>query len=122
MHLTLKKEATRPLGMNSLQQQAKFDEFLREFNEERPHEALEMKRPAEVYAASPRPYLGLPELSYPCTTATSSSPPAAASACTERNLSLWNEVSDRVRAFRPQLRLCIRATIAVLLALAIGSA
>jgi len=65
MHLTLKQEATRPPGMNSLQQQAKFDAFLREFNEERPHEALDMKRPAEVYAASPRPYLGLPELSYP---------------------------------------------------------
>jgi transposase InsO family protein len=65
MHLTLKKEATRPPGMNSLQQQAKFDEFLKEFNEERPHEALDMKRPAEVYIASPRPYLGLPELSYP---------------------------------------------------------
>src|ERR1700747_1906120 len=28
MHLTLKKEATRPPGMNSLQQQAKFDEFI----------------------------------------------------------------------------------------------
>jgi hypothetical protein len=65
MHLTLKKEATRPPGMNSLQQQAKFDEFVKEFNEERPHEPLAMKRPAEVYVASPRPYLGLPELSYP---------------------------------------------------------
>jgi transposase InsO family protein len=42
MHLTLKKEATRPPGMNSLQQQAKFDGFLNEFNSERPgarHEA-----------------------------------------------------------------------------------
>ena len=28
MHLTLKKEATRPPGMNSLQQQARFDAFL----------------------------------------------------------------------------------------------
>ena len=65
MHLTLKKEATRPPGMNSLQQQAKFDEFLREFNEERPHEALDMKRPAELYAPSPRRYDGLPELAYP---------------------------------------------------------
>ena len=65
MHLTLKKEATRPPGMNSLQQQARFDEFLGEFNHERPHEALAMKMPAEVYAASPRPYRGLPELSYP---------------------------------------------------------
>ena len=65
MHLTLKKEATRPPGMNSLQQQARFDDFLQEFNTERPHEALAMKPPAEVYKPSPRPYLGLPELSYP---------------------------------------------------------
>ncbi len=66
MHLTLKKEATRPSGMNSLQQQARFDEFVREFNTERPHEALAMKCPAEVYTASTRPYDGsLPELSYP---------------------------------------------------------
>ena len=32
MHLTLKKEATRPPGLNSLQQQARFDAFVREFN------------------------------------------------------------------------------------------
>ena len=43
MHLTLKQEATRPPGMNSLQQQARFDAFGREFNNERPHEALAMK-------------------------------------------------------------------------------
>lgn len=66
MHLTLKKEATRPPGMNSLQQQARFDAFLREFNSERPHEAIAMKCPAELYAASPRSYDGLPELEYPC--------------------------------------------------------
>jgi transposase InsO family protein len=65
MHLTLKQEATRPPGINSLQQQARFDAFVREFNTERPHEALAMKAPAEVYKASPRPYRGLPELSYP---------------------------------------------------------
>lgn len=65
MHLTLKKEATRPPGMNSLQQQARFDEFVKEFNEERPHEAIHMKRPAELYAPSPRRYDGLPELAYP---------------------------------------------------------
>ena len=65
MHLTLKKETTRPPGLNSLQQQARFDAFVCEFNTERPHEALAMKAPAEVYIASPRPYGGLPELSYP---------------------------------------------------------
>ena len=65
MHLTLKKEATRPPGANSLQQQARFDAFRHEFNTERPHEALAMQRPAERYTASPRPYRGLPELAYP---------------------------------------------------------
>ena len=65
MHLTLKKEATRPPGMNSLQQQAKFDAFLDEFNTERPHEALAMKCPAEIYTPSTRSYRGLPEISYP---------------------------------------------------------
>ena len=65
MHLTLKKEATRPPGMNSLQQQARFDDFLHEFNAERPHQALAMKCPAEVYTASTRRYDGLPDLAYP---------------------------------------------------------
>jgi transposase InsO family protein len=65
MHLTLKQETTRPPGLNSLQQQTRFDAFQQEFNNERPHEALAMKCPAEIYAASPRQYDGLPELSYP---------------------------------------------------------
>ncbi len=65
MHLTLKKEATRPPGMNSLQQQARFDAFVGEFNNERPHEALAMKTPGETYPPSPRPYRGLPDLTYP---------------------------------------------------------
>jgi transposase InsO family protein len=65
MHLTLKKEATRPPGMNSLQQQARFDDFVHEFNTERPHEAIAMKLPAEVYTPSPRRYDGLPEIDYP---------------------------------------------------------
>lgn len=65
MHLTLKKEATRPPGMNSLQQQDRFDAFVCEFNTERPHEALAMKCPAEVYVPSPHRYDGLPELTYP---------------------------------------------------------
>ena len=65
MHLTLKQEATRPPGLNSLQQQARFDAFQQEFNTERPHEALAMKCPAEVYSASTRPYNGLPDVSYP---------------------------------------------------------
>jgi transposase InsO family protein len=65
MHLTLKKEATRPSGSNILQQQGRFDAFVQEFNAERPHEALAMKCPAQLYTASPRRYHGLPEISYP---------------------------------------------------------
>jgi hypothetical protein len=65
MHLTLKREATRPAGANLLQQQAKFDTFLEEFNNERPHEALDMKCPAEVYTASTRSYQGIGEPQYP---------------------------------------------------------
>jgi transposase InsO family protein len=65
MHLTLKKETTRPAGSNSLQQQARFDAFRQEFNVERPHEALAMKCPNQVYVASPRPYQGLPDVDYP---------------------------------------------------------
>lgn len=65
MHLTLKKETTRPAKANYLQQQAEFDRWVSEFNNERPHESLEMKRPAELYVASAKPYNGISELSYP---------------------------------------------------------
>src|SRR6202167_3738968 len=65
MHLTLKKEATKPAAANFLQQQARFDKFMDVFNNERPHEALDMKCPVEVYQPSPRPYTGLPDIDYP---------------------------------------------------------
>jgi len=65
MHRTLKAETARPPGMNALQQQARFDQFVSEFNEERPHEALAMKTPAELYAPSSKAYEGLPDVQYP---------------------------------------------------------
>lgn len=65
MHRTLKQATTRPSAINSLQQQAKFDDFLREYNEERPHEAIDMKVPAELYQPSSRPYQGIGEIEYP---------------------------------------------------------
>lgn len=65
MHLTLKKEATKPAGQNFLQQQAKFDEFLEEYNNDRPHEALKMKYPGEVYLRSDRSYKGILPIEYP---------------------------------------------------------
>jgi transposase InsO family protein len=65
MHLTLKKEATRPACRNLLQQQERFDRFIGEYNQERPHQALGMKYPAELYTPSARPYKGIGELRYP---------------------------------------------------------
>jgi len=64
-HLTLKKEATKPAASHFLQQQARFDKFIEVFNNERPHEALDMKCPAEVYQPSQRLYTGLPDIDYP---------------------------------------------------------
>ena len=66
MHLTLKKEATKPAAANFLQQQVRVDKFVEVFNNERPHEALDMKCLAEIYPPSPRPYTGLPDLDNPC--------------------------------------------------------
>ena len=55
MHLTLKKEATKPAAANFLQQQARFDKFIEVFNNERPHEALDMKCPGGGLPAFPAP-------------------------------------------------------------------
>jgi len=65
LHLTLKTEATHPAATNVLQQQARFDAFVRRYNEERPHQALAMKTPATLYTPSSRVYQGLEELEYP---------------------------------------------------------
>eukprot|EP01037_Dinobryon_pediforme_P027589 gene27589-30536_t len=65
MHLTLKQETARPPAMNIIQQQEKFDRFVAEFNTERPHEALNMKVPADLYSNSAKPYTGLPDIEYP---------------------------------------------------------
>lgn len=65
MHLTLKLETTKPAARTFLEQQAKFDDFLDCFNTERPHQALGMQSPAQIYRPSPRPYKGLPDLNYP---------------------------------------------------------
>jgi len=65
MHLTLKKEATKPAAENFLVQQARFDNFIEYYNQERPHQALNMQMPAELYKKSPTPYKGLEDLEYP---------------------------------------------------------
>jgi transposase InsO family protein len=66
MHRTLKRETTRPSRRNLLQQQERFDDFVAEFNDQRPHEALGMKRPSDLFAPSARPLpTTMPEPSYP---------------------------------------------------------
>jgi putative transposase len=65
MHRTLKAEATKPAAANVLQQQARFDAFITRYNQDRPHQALGMKVPADVYARSSRVYRGLEDLTYP---------------------------------------------------------
>ena len=56
MHRTLKAETTRPPASEDRGQQRLFEAFQREYNFDRPHEALEQKPPGRVYAASWRPY------------------------------------------------------------------
>jgi transposase InsO family protein len=66
MHRTLKFETARPARSNLLQQQERFDAFVEEFNNIRPHQALQLQPPADVYANSTRPLPPtLPEPSYP---------------------------------------------------------
>lgn len=52
-------------GENFLVQQGRFDKFIEYYNEDRPHQPLGMKMPAEIYKKSPRPYRGLEDLEYP---------------------------------------------------------
>lgn len=54
MHRTLKAECEPQADLR--RQQPAFDVWRREFNEERPHEALAMRQPAKIYAPSSRRY------------------------------------------------------------------
>lgn len=67
MHLTLKRETAIPSAQTMAGQQRRFDRFREQFNEDRPHEALEQMCPSEHYTPSDRSYEpkpGAPE--YPC--------------------------------------------------------
>lgn len=66
MHRTLKKAATRPPSRSMRAQQRRFDRFMHEYNEQRPHEALNQQTPGSQYCKSPRAYPErLPSLEYP---------------------------------------------------------
>lgn len=65
MHRTLQAATLRPPARDPRRQQAAFDRFREQFNQERPHEALAMATPASCYCPSPRPMpRRLPELVY----------------------------------------------------------
>lgn len=66
MHRTLKRETTRPARGNLAAQQVCFNVFRTEYNEERPHEAIDLQTPASLYQPSLRKLpRTLPELEYP---------------------------------------------------------
>ena len=54
MHRTLKAETTKPPSGNLQAQQTRLNRFRDEYNDERPHEALDQETPASVYRPSPR--------------------------------------------------------------------
>lgn len=55
MHRDLGAETRRPASTMPAQQ-SNFDRFTTIFNEERPHEAIDMRRPADLCRPSPRPW------------------------------------------------------------------
>lgn len=65
MHLTLKKATASPAASTFLEQQDRFESFVKEYNTERPHQALDMKFPSELYKPSERIYRGIGRLDYP---------------------------------------------------------
>lgn len=66
MHRDLKAETTRPPANSVVGQDRKFDNFLRVFNEERPHEALGYDVPDEHWRPSERQFPArLPQPEYP---------------------------------------------------------
>jgi putative transposase len=67
MHGTLKQETANPPAGSLRAQQARFNAFRTEYNQERPHEGLPaMATPQSLYTASPRPFPDrLPQPLYP---------------------------------------------------------
>lgn len=85
MHKTLKAETARPPAGGRGAQQERFDRWRREYNEERPHEALNQAPPSTCYTAATRTYPEqLPE-------------PAYAGHCEVRRLTHRGEIAFRGR-------------------------
>lgn len=65
MHRTLKEATAKPPYLTIERQQSAFNKFQKEYNFERPHEALNNKRPAEIYNLSERRFpKKLPTIEY----------------------------------------------------------
>ncbi|MFH1046609.1 MAG: IS481 family transposase [Candidatus Omnitrophota bacterium] len=60
MHRTLKSDALDPIAKNLKEQQKQFDIFQHDYNNERPHEALNDQVPSDYYKRSDRPYVEHP--------------------------------------------------------------
>ncbi len=91
MHLTLKQHTALPPRSSLKAQQAAFDAFREEYNEVRPHHALDLKTPASLYCESNREYPGkLPPVEYP----TSMEPFVVSDEGTIRYLTYRNLVSS----------------------------
>jgi hypothetical protein len=58
MHRDMMTELEGQIDGNLSKHQKVFDKWRKEFNEVRPHQALEMKTPSEVYVRSQKKYLG----------------------------------------------------------------
>ena len=66
MHRTLKRHTARPPASTARAQQQRFNVFRTEYNEERPHEALDQQTPASRYTHSEREFpTRLQEIDYP---------------------------------------------------------
>lgn len=66
IHKTLKDYTARPPASSITQQQKRFSKFCDEYNEHRPHEALQMRTPSQCYSQSPRSFPSrLPQVTYP---------------------------------------------------------
>jgi len=65
-HSVLKAATTRPPAANAAAQQRRFTRFCAEYNDERPHEALQDQPPASCYQPSARSFPSrLPPVAYP---------------------------------------------------------
>ncbi len=65
MHRSLKEATAKPPKETLSAQQSAFDDFIHEYNFQRPHEALDQKTPASIYRPSAIPFPAkLPKIEY----------------------------------------------------------